>query len=110
MKRIASFILFLLLLLCSVSTAQKEGCLACHQGLTRGIVKDWEASSHSQNGVTCSDCHGNKHNSPQNAHLAIMPNVETCAGCHSQQAEQFKEGKHALAWIAMNAMPETSSQ
>ncbi|MDH4222414.1 MAG: multiheme c-type cytochrome [candidate division Zixibacteria bacterium] len=111
MKKTDSLFIFLLLLLPAISLAQeKDLCLSCHQGLTRGIVKDWEASKHFQNGVDCSICHGDQHNSASNAHLAIMPNVETCEGCHTDQAGQFKEGKHALAWIAMNAMPKTASQ
>jgi len=111
MKRAIALSFFLLLLLPAISFAQeKEMCLSCHRGVTRGIVKDWEASKHSQNGVNCSFCHGDEHNSPANAHLAIMPNADACGECHSQQADQFKEGKHALAWIAMNAMPKTASQ
>jgi hydroxylamine dehydrogenase len=104
-------VLLLLLLFSSLGLAQeKEKCVICHQAVMKGIVSDWEASKHSKNGVTCSTCHGDKHTSPANANLAVMPTIETCAGCHSQQAEQFKEGKHALAWTAMNAMPETAAQ
>jgi hypothetical protein len=36
-----------------------------------------------------------------------IPTPETCAMCHSERVEQFKRGKHALAWAAMNAMPTT---
>jgi hypothetical protein len=34
----------------------------------------------------------------------------TCAGCHEQQVAQFNAGKHALAWVAMRAMPTTGDQ
>ena len=39
-----------------------------------------------------------------------MPTPETCAGCHNKQAEQFKAGKHNLAWIASSAMPMWAHQ
>jgi predicted CXXCH cytochrome family protein len=109
-KKISLVLLLLVLFTSLVLAQEKEKCITCHQVVMKGIVKDWEASKHSKNGVTCSTCHGDKHTSPANANLAVTPTIETCAGCHSQQAEQFKEGKHALAWIAMNAMPKTAVQ
>ncbi len=39
-----------------------------------------------------------------------IPTPETCAPCHDIQVEQFKAGKHALAWAAMKAMPTTHWQ
>ena len=36
---------------------------------------------------------------------AKIPTPETCAPCHEQRVAQFKKGKHAAAWAAMNAMP-----
>jgi hydroxylamine dehydrogenase len=39
-----------------------------------------------------------------------MPTPETCAGCHSKQADQFKAGKHNLAWIASSSMPMMGHQ
>ena len=36
---------------------------------------------------------------------AKMPTPDTCKGCHSRQYEQYAEGKHYYAWIAMKAMP-----
>jgi hydroxylamine dehydrogenase len=109
-KKINLVLLLLLLFSSPVLAQEKEKCVICHQAVMKGIVNDWEASKHSKNGVTCSTCHGDKHTSPANANLAEMPTIETCANCHSQQAEQFKEGKHALAWTSMNAMPETPYQ
>jgi hypothetical protein len=29
----------------------------------------------------------------------------TCGQCHADRLEQFKKGKHPLAWAAMEAMP-----
>ncbi len=36
---------------------------------------------------------------------AKIPTPVTCAECHEERVEQFKAGKHALAWAAMEAMP-----
>lgn len=66
-----------------------EACIDCHQGVTPGIVKDWQASSHSKAKeiVYCNDCHGSDH---ENLHL---PTPEVCADCHSVQHDQFEDEK-----------------
>jgi hypothetical protein len=33
------------------------------------------------------------------------PTPETCGQCNVDRVEQFKKGKHAIAWAAMEAMP-----
>jgi hypothetical protein len=85
-------------------------CLVCHKNLTPGIVKDWQLSKHSQNGVECSTCHGDKHNSRSNTDKAVIPTPDVCADCHAERVEEFKKGKHALAWAAMKAMPTAHLQ
>lgn len=87
----------------SVQTVQGsfsgEQCLACHQAVTPGIVKDWQHSRHSQvePKVYCTACHGTDH---QHLHL---PTPEVCGSCHPQQHSQFVDEKrfgfpsHALA-------------
>jgi len=50
-------------------------------------------------------CHGDKHQSVQDAANAQIPTPDTCAVCHPEQVRQFKLGKHSLAWAAMKAMP-----
>jgi len=82
-----------------------ETCVECHQKVTPNIVSDWRLSKHSQNEVDCSVCHGSDHTSAQDAAKVQIPTPETCAGCHKERVDQFKRGKHALAWTAMNAMP-----
>lgn len=85
-----------------VGEFEGEQCIACHQAVTPGIVKDWQASRHSSPGngkatVYCSDCHGNDH---QALHL---PAPEVCGTCHATQHAQFEDEKrygfpsHALA-------------
>jgi hypothetical protein len=90
---------------CSAAVAQQ--CVVCHKQVTPSIVSDWQASKHSQNAVDCSVCHGDQHTSAADVARARIPTPETCATCHPTQVEQFKGGKHAAAWAAMNAMPTT---
>jgi hypothetical protein len=43
--------------------------------------------------------------SAEDADKAQIPTPETCAVCHSDQVQQYKAGKHAMAWAAMKLMP-----
>jgi hypothetical protein len=90
--------------------AAAETCVDCHGERTPGLVADWQTSRHSEVGVGCSVCHGEEHSSAETAKLAKIPTPETCAECHEEQVAQFKKGKHALAWAAMNAMPSAHAQ
>ena len=69
------------------------------------MVSDWKLSKHSQKGVDCAVCHGDKHYSPETVDKAEVPRPERCAYCHGTQVKQFKGGKHAKAWASMKAMP-----
>lgn len=80
-------------------------CVECHTKVTPKIVNDWQLSKHSSEEVDCSDCHGDRHMSKEDVNLAEIPTPETCADCHEDGVKQFKAGKHAFAWAAMNAMP-----
>ena len=91
------------LLLASSSLAQD--CTDCHEKITAKIVSDWKLSRHGEMGIDCSICHGDEHNSAEDVMKVRIPTPETCASCHESQVEQFKAGKHALAWAAMIAMP-----
>ncbi|MFH1515445.1 MAG: multiheme c-type cytochrome [bacterium] len=105
MLLIAFSILFAVLF--PVVNASAEDCNDCHKKITPGIVSDWELSKHSQNGVGCAVCHGNGHKSSDDVANVKIPTADTCAMCHADRVEQFKKGKHAVAWVAMNAMPTT---
>jgi hydroxylamine dehydrogenase len=96
---------FVTVLLFVSSTLYSQNCVNCHKKVTPQAVTDWQLSKHSQNDISCDVCHGDKHNSPKNVELAEMPTYETCNECHDTQVDQFKKGKHALAWAAMKAMP-----
>ena len=84
---------------------QQVDCVGCHTKETPNIVSDWKASKHSQSSVSCDTCHGSGHTGPGDVAKVLLPTPDTCAQCHAERVAQFKRGKHALAWVAMNAMP-----
>ncbi len=84
-----------------------QNCVECHKKVTPGAVSDWELSKHSQNDVGCAECHGDQHRSADDVDKVKIPTPETCGECHSERVEEYKKGKHALAWAAMKAMPTT---
>ncbi|MFQ5799340.1 MAG: multiheme c-type cytochrome [Bacteroidota bacterium] len=88
-----------------VSTAFAQACIDCHQKETPQIVSDWQLSKHSENGIACADCHGDKHTSKGDVANVVIPTPTVCATCHEEQVAQFSKGKHAYAWTAMKAMP-----
>ena len=80
-------------------------CVGCHAKETPTIVSDWKLSKHAGVDVSCDTCHGAGHTSANDVEKVALPTPETCAQCHDQQVAQYSKGKHALAWVAMNAMP-----
>lgn len=86
-------------------SAVAQDCLACHQNLTPGVVADWQASKHSKMGIGCGVCHGEPHAADGNGAKTVT--AETCGNCHAKRFTEYKAGKHALAWAAMDAMPTT---
>ena len=82
-------------------------CLNCHRATNAQLVRDWETSAHSKNGVVCAHCHGLKHTTAEDAKEARLPTPDTCKECHEKQFTQYSKGKHALGWASMNAMPTT---
>jgi len=91
----------------SVAEAPAEGdkCVECHAKITPNVVNDWKLSKHSTVGIGCEACHGSDHASASDAAKAKIPTPETCGQCHEDRVTQFKKGKHAIAWAAMEAMP-----
>jgi hypothetical protein len=48
-----SFLSILVLLVpCSQVMAKDEACVTCHEGVSPGLVKDWQTSKHSQDGTS----------------------------------------------------------
>lgn len=83
----------------------RQECVTCHTDVTPGIVSDWKLSKHSKNEVSCSVCHGDRHMSENDVDKVVPMNPERCIVCHQVRGDQFKAGKHALAWRSMKAMP-----
>ena len=92
-------------LLARSARAASDTCIACHGKLTPGIVSDWQISAHARHDVACETCHGEHHQTADDASKAILPTPETCAPCHAERVAQFKRGKHARAWAAVRAIP-----
>ena len=88
---------------------KKSACITCHEKVTPGIVSQFLAG---KMGATndCSDCHGSGHKSAEDVAQVKLPNPETCARCHPERLKQYREGKHAVAWTAMKAMPMITHQ
>ncbi|MBT3233119.1 MAG: cytochrome C [Calditrichaeota bacterium] len=87
--------------------AYAADCVKCHTDVNKNIVKDWQMSKHSENDVSCEDCHGDGHTKADDSHKTLIPTPETCADCHEDQVNQFSKGKHAMAWAALKSMPTT---
>jgi ssDNA-binding Zn-finger/Zn-ribbon topoisomerase 1 len=91
----------------SLAASAEDECVACHEKETPKIVKDWKLSAHADEDVACGDCHGEDHESADDVLEVDTVTVDTCDACHDERVAQYKRGKHALAWAAMNAMPTT---
>lgn len=87
-----------------------SACMDCHTKETPGIVPQWLAGKMGATGMDCSTCHGSDHKDATDVAKAKLPTPDTCKTCHPQQVEQFRAGKHSLAWAAMNAMPMVTHQ
>ncbi len=88
----------------TVNIASADQCIDCHRQTTPGIVDQWLSGNMSKY-FSCGTCHGTEHTGYDDWQKAKMPTPDTCRGCHSRQYEQYAEGKHYYAWIAMKAMP-----
>lgn len=100
----AIFTTIALLLVTSVSA---QDCVTCHEEATPGAVTDWKLSRHFVEEVTCDDCHGDGHSSATDVEKVLTVTPETCANCHQDRFDQYKAGKHALAWTVLKSMPTT---
>ncbi|MFQ6089550.1 MAG: multiheme c-type cytochrome [Candidatus Methanofastidiosia archaeon] len=102
----------MLLSFISIKTSEASdpnSCINCHAGVTPGIVEQWRNSKMSSH-FSCDGCHTSKHAGMEDAEKAEIPTPKTCAKCHPGKVEEFREGKHSLAWIAMKAMPMIAHQ
>jgi hypothetical protein len=102
---------FSLLVLTSRDASAASKCIPCHTNVTPGIVQQHLEGKMGKLGFDCSICHGEGHiKGVEDVSLVKMPTPETCAACHKEQVDQFKAGKHNLAWIAASSMPMWHNQ
>ena len=100
-------LIYLLIIFSFVKIYAQTDCVGCHTKITPDIVSDWKISKHFKNDVGCGECHGTEHSKVNDYTKASAPTPETCNTCHDEKVAQYKKGKHAVAWAAMNAMPTT---
>jgi hydroxylamine dehydrogenase len=100
-------IIFITIALLFATSANAEDCVSCHEKVTPGAVTDWKLSRHFTEGISCDDCHGDGHSSATDLEKVLTVTAETCAGCHQDRFDQYKAGKHSLAWVALKSMPTT---
>jgi len=100
-------IVFTAIVLLLAVSARAEDCVSCHEKTTPGAVSDWKLSRHFTEEIGCADCHGDGHSSATDLEKVLTVTPETCAGCHDDRVEEYKKGKHSLAWAALKAMPTT---
>jgi hydroxylamine dehydrogenase len=107
-------ILFLALISAPIAPsafAQKNSfCVDCHQKSNPVLVQQYLEGVMGKAEIECTQCHGAEHRNATDYKKVKMPNADTCKSCHTKQVEQFKAGKHSLAWAAMTAMPFTARQ
>lgn len=108
------FILVLIAVLFNFSRneafSSESKCINCHKVITPGIVEQFLSGKMGQVSFDCTICHGNKHTNNTDFQKAEMPTIETCKRCHPSQVEQYRAGKHNLAWLAVTAMPNWTHQ
>jgi len=87
------FALALLLALPVIGQMTNDDCLGCHDAV------DPAAFNSSIHGVlSCADCHGDIKDYPHEP----VPAAVDCGGCHSDMADQWKNSRHAKAFMAGN--------
>lgn len=104
--------LFVVLLLAATATAAQmtnDDCLGCHGdatatkdlggGKTRSVHVDPKAFGDSIHGsLGCTDCHADVSDYP---HEPVPQSVD-CGNCHTDAVEQWKNSRHARAFMAGN--------
>lgn len=100
-NKIFIFLILLVITPCIQLYADQNSCTTCHEKQNPGLVADWKKSEMFKKGLDCDTCHGNAHRKSDDSAMAERPSISTCQRCHSSQAKQFREGKHALCEAAL---------
>jgi len=89
-------------------TAIAGKCMTCHKEKQPGIYKQWYASAHAKNGVTCLDCHSAEKGEPdafehEGATIATLVTPKDCGECHDTEMEQVNNSYHATAGLILES-------
>lgn len=81
---------------------ESKDCIECHKQQTPVIVDQWGASRHFRANVACYECHQAKKKEPDafehNGYMiSTIVSPRDCAGCHSQEVQEFESSHHAKA-------------
>ncbi len=79
-----------------------DTCISCHINLDPGIIRSYQESNHSSNGVDCAKCHTAHGDDPSGfdhygTTVTAVPSPAYCAGCHAGEVAQNARSKHAWA-------------
>ncbi|MDX2427652.1 MAG: multiheme c-type cytochrome, partial [Xanthomonadales bacterium] len=92
-------------LLADASSDQAQECLDCHEEETPAMVADWRNSAHSENDVSCADCHVVDADSPMGTmhqetelKVSVLVPPTVCGNCHEDQVEEFNKSGHFRAY------------
>lgn len=88
-----------------VITGKSKVCVDCHtqKGISLGAIREWKLSKHAENGITCTTCHGENEDFVHEIKGKVT--ASKCAACHRDQYLQYKDSKHAKAWVKMQSSP-----
>ncbi len=78
-------------------------CISCHQERTPGLFQAWVESKHAKNGVNCVTCHID-HQAASEQKSMVFP--KKCGECHKKQLEEFRKGRHSIAFERMRIQGE----
>jgi len=101
------------------SQVQQDVCIECHSSYImkpewKNIPREWETSVHSQNGISCANCHGGDPTDAENAMLPQKGFVGTptyvqvpdfCGKCHVGILKNFQVSGHGRALRASGKGP-----
>jgi len=89
--------------------ADPNGCIACHQKETPGIVDHYLGSTHAEMNVDCFDCHEAKADDIDawqhyDKTIATIVTPKDCSTCHETEAQEFQASHHSKAGNILHSL------
>jgi len=89
------------------ASKETKQCIACHEEVMPGIVKQWVGSAHDKADVGCYECHkANKGESDAQVHngflVAVIVSPRDCGQCHAKETAEQEASHHAAAGDILN--------